>query len=358
MGEKKITINDVAKMAGVSKGTVDRVLHNRGEVSLESEKRVRAVVQELGYEPNLNASLLASRKETVIACLLPKGEKGEYWDMLIQGAEEGAPAVKDLNAKVEIFSYDQYRLDSFRSACAEMLETHPDGVIMTPLFKDETATLADQLQSASIPFMFVDSKLKEKDYLVYYGMPMRRSGVLCAHLLTEFQSQEEIKEVLIVRIQRDAEGQSDPTVNRRNGFIAYMAEHFPQTAIHNLFIKPNDDEWNRKALTEFFKEHPGVHHIVMFNSRIHLICNILKEISIERPHIIGYDDLEKNLKALREGLITMLITQHTCNQTKMAIEDMADYLVKRKVPSEGKDLFLHMDILTPMNVDFYNNSRN
>ena len=49
----KITINDVAEAAGVSKGTVDRVLHNRGEVSEKSRQKVLKVVEELGFSPNL-----------------------------------------------------------------------------------------------------------------------------------------------------------------------------------------------------------------------------------------------------------------------------------------------------------------
>ena len=52
MEEKKITIFDVAEKAGVSKGTVDRVLHNRGEVSRKSAEKVRKAIEELNYEPN------------------------------------------------------------------------------------------------------------------------------------------------------------------------------------------------------------------------------------------------------------------------------------------------------------------
>ena len=62
-----VTINDVAKAAGVSKGTVDRVLHNRGEVSKKSKEKVLRVIEELGYKPNLYASMLASQKKHTIS---------------------------------------------------------------------------------------------------------------------------------------------------------------------------------------------------------------------------------------------------------------------------------------------------
>ena len=49
--DKKVTIKDVAQLAGVSKGTVDRVIHNRGEVSAESFRKVQEVVRKIDYKP-------------------------------------------------------------------------------------------------------------------------------------------------------------------------------------------------------------------------------------------------------------------------------------------------------------------
>ena len=56
--EKRITVKDIATLAGVSKGTVDRVLHNRGEVSEASREKVMKIARQIGYKPNVHASLL------------------------------------------------------------------------------------------------------------------------------------------------------------------------------------------------------------------------------------------------------------------------------------------------------------
>ena len=52
-----VTVEMVAKMAGVSRGTVDRVLHHRGEVKSETAERVRQVMRELDFQPNTLAEL-------------------------------------------------------------------------------------------------------------------------------------------------------------------------------------------------------------------------------------------------------------------------------------------------------------
>ena len=64
-----VTINDVAEAAGVGKGTVDRVLHNRGRVSEETRKRVLKCIEELGYKPNTAARMLAKRRIYKIAVI-------------------------------------------------------------------------------------------------------------------------------------------------------------------------------------------------------------------------------------------------------------------------------------------------
>ena len=75
--EKKIpTVFDVAREAGVSRGTVDRVIHRRGRFSPETEARVRDAIRRLGYSANLNAAKLASRNPRRIACLLPRFKIG------------------------------------------------------------------------------------------------------------------------------------------------------------------------------------------------------------------------------------------------------------------------------------------
>ena len=125
----KVTINDVAKAAGVSKGTVDRVLHNRGEVSAKSKEKVLKVIEELGFKPNLYASLLASQKERVIDCVIPEHLPGEFWSLASKVISDAASVVSRYGIRVRTVGYDQYSLESFRAACASVLESNPSGVI-------------------------------------------------------------------------------------------------------------------------------------------------------------------------------------------------------------------------------------
>ena len=348
----KITIIDVAKRAGVSKGTVDRVVHNRGEVSEKSARKVRKAIEELNYEPNLYASLLATKNAHVIACLLPEFAEGEYWDHINRGFILGGEQVSSLNVKTRAFYYDQYDPASFGKACDDLLASAPSGVVLPPLFISDTFEFAEKLHSAGIPYAYVDSKLEEDNYFAYFGMPMYQSGRLCAALLTERCTPEQVGEVAVIRINRDKDRRSDPTVNRRAGFMDFMAANYPDCTVSSIFIDPSDPDGIYRTLDDFFRAHAGIKFVVMFNSRVHLLARYLADHPVEGRRTIGFDDLENNMQMLRSGELSILISQRTENQSRSAVVALADYILLKKKPAK-RDNYMHMDILTRYNQDNY-----
>ena len=345
---EKVTINDIARLTGLSKGTVDRVLHNRGEVSRKSYEKVMQVIRELGYEPNLYASLLARGEQRTIAILIPAHETGSYWDIAAKGEAKAQAGLKPISIVTRQFCYNQYSADSFREACASVLESNPAGVVIAPMFQYETQVFSQELQARGIPYSFIDTKLETPGYLSFYGIPAYKSGYLCAAMLT---SGERIREALIVRIMRDKERQSDPTVMRRAGFMDYMLEHNPSCTIRSLFIDPEDPAATDDALDAFFKEFPNVNHIAVFNSRVHLIVPYLERHPANR-RVVGFDNLSANLAALKRGTVSALIAQRPEEQVHMAIQSLADRIVFQRMP-ERTDNYMHMDILIRYNADDY-----
>ena len=346
---EKITINDIARRTGLSKGTVDRVLHNRGEVSRKSYARVMEAIQELGYEPNVFASLLAKGKKHLVAILIPSHEPGTFWDLAASGISLTTDSVTSASLETKLFEYNQYDIESFRTACTAVLEAKPSGVVLAPMFQEATQTVTEQFQERGIPYCFIDSRPDSNGYLAYFGMPLHKSGYLCADQLT---GGRDIPSVLIIRVRRDRYQQSDPTVNRRAGFLDYMLEHSPGCKIDNVFIDPNDPDGIDEVLETFFSGHPDVRHVVMFNSRIHLVVPYLRRHPDPERRVVGFDNLKANMEALRDGTVSVLICQRPEEQVRLAIEALAEHAILGRIPPR-KDHFMHMDILTRYNAEDY-----
>ena len=88
-----VTIKQIAEKAGVSRGTVDRVINNRGHVKPEIEERIQKIAVELGYRPNAAGKALAARKKSFIIGVILCARGNEFFDDIlkgIKGAEQEA----------------------------------------------------------------------------------------------------------------------------------------------------------------------------------------------------------------------------------------------------------------------------
>lgn len=147
-------IFDVARRAGVSRGTVDRVVHKRGRVSQKTIAKVQKAIAELGYTPNPNASSLASKREYTFTCLIPKFHKGEYWEKIYDGFQQGAKTLSNYNILLKFHLYDQTDVRSYQHCCEQILHSSTMGVITNAVFKEEVVRFANKLEELGIPYAF------------------------------------------------------------------------------------------------------------------------------------------------------------------------------------------------------------
>ena len=113
MAKENITIKDIAARAGVSTGTVDRVLHNRPNVSKAALEKVNKALEEMDYRPNMYASALAYNKEYTFYCVLPKHEQEAYWDEIEEGAMACREFRRDFGISLKFIYYERFNPPAF-----------------------------------------------------------------------------------------------------------------------------------------------------------------------------------------------------------------------------------------------------
>ena len=160
MNPKNIRIKDIARMAGVSKGTVDRVLHKRGRVSTEAYEKVMKVLEEIDYKPNLIARTLSSNKNYRILALLPDPSADEYWSQTKEGILQAETEWAYYNITIEVLLFDQYNKESFKEKALEALHSKPDGIITAPIFYDEALVFFESLRNEGIPYVLFNTRLR------------------------------------------------------------------------------------------------------------------------------------------------------------------------------------------------------
>jgi LacI family transcriptional regulator len=142
-----VTMNEVAKEAGVSAMTVSRVLSGDAKVRDETQSRVRLAIRELGYSPNIAARNLA-RAATLHVGLLYSNPSGGYLNEFLMGALSLSGRT-GCNLVVEKCS-----VRGERRAISKLLDDGVAGVILPPPLS-ESKTALDSLVAAGLPFVRV-----------------------------------------------------------------------------------------------------------------------------------------------------------------------------------------------------------
>jgi LacI family transcriptional regulator len=177
-------IKDIAEQAGVSIGTVDRVLHERGNVASDVRARVLRVMQEIGYEPNLMARSLANnRKNLQIAAIMPDYRTDPYWVQPKEGVERAAEAVRHYGVSINFHFFPLFSPASYLEVVKKVLKTQPGAILFAPVFLAESEYLIEESTRMGIPKVMINTNIEGTDALCYIGQDSYQSGVLAGRLL-------------------------------------------------------------------------------------------------------------------------------------------------------------------------------
>lgn len=350
MASEKIRIKDVAQLAGVSVGTVDRVLHDRPNVSPTARGKVEKALKEMDYRPNMYASALAYNKSYTFCFVIPRHESEAYWEEIEEGAATACERRRDFHINIKMLYYKRFDPNTFVKATEACLRDKPDGVVIVPSTLDVTRKFTDALHENEIPFVMLDSYMPDLKPLSFYGQDSFSSGYFAARMLMLVAKGE--SEIMIMKQMKNGNVASKQQENRETGFRHYMKDHFPDITITTVNLPLNEKrEKYATILDEFFKAHPHVHHCIAFNSKAHIVGDFLLRSNRREVQIMGYDMVPKNAECLRQGSISFLIAQHAYMQGFHCVETLFDAVVLKREVSPVN--YMPIEILTKENVDFY-----
>lgn len=349
---KNYRIKDIAELSGVSTGTVDRILHDRGKVSEDARTKVEKVLKEIDYHPNLIARSLALKKKYHFIALIPSFKEGEYWEKLCQGIQNSERELFSYNVEVELVFFDQYDNNSFNRLLSQIDGSDCQGVIIATLFKKEVLQLTQTLDQKEIPYVFIDSYIDHTNCISYYGTHSFDSGYIAGRLLLEQMLPAD--DIVIFRFTRRGDVSSTQVQKREEGFRSYLSKHSYEGKVHLLHIHADDMAGNKRIMNDFFKKYPEVQTGIIFNSRAHLLGDYFRS---ENPAVsfklIGYDVIQPNIHYLETGLITHLIAQRPEVQGYHCVRALFKHLVlKEKIEPIN---YMPIDILVKENIQYYNN---
>ena len=350
MPAKKARIKDIAILAGVSIGTVDRVLHERGEVADATREKVMKIAKDLDYSPNFIARALKTKQSINIISLLPRPtEDNPFWIKHPQGMEKAINELEPFPVNLNQITFDLSDEKDFQKKAGHVLNLHPEGIILAPIFKTESIAFCEKLSKKKIPFVFVDGFIKETKFLAYIGEDIFHSGRVAGQLADMITPSG--KDILVVNLARNILNVHHLN-NRTQGFLSYFPESGKKRGNKlTISIANTEPEKIRKYMDRVFLKYPDIGTVFITGSKSYKIADYFASEGIQSVNIIGYDLLEKNIAYLESGIIKFLIGQRPEEQTYKGVKKLFEYLSQGKIPEKME--YLPVDVVTSENVKFF-----
>lgn len=340
------TIKEIARMTGVSIGTVDRALNNRGRVSEATREKVLKAAEEIGYTTNIFARNLKLSKVFNFSIVMPNPENdSSYWKLPMEGIDK---AIKDLGhykLKTEYFFYNKYNPESISKSFAKALKHKCDGMIIVPAGESRFEKLLS-LIPGGIPYVFFDSLVPDTPYLSYIGQDANASGASAARLMDLLCGDNSRLAVL------NFSPEDYHIEQRTKGFCSHF-KSLGKRAPEVFEICPDYKKNLVKCLDKLFEKPGGkIKGLFVTNASTYLVAGYLKKRKLEgKVKLIGYDLIKENVKYLKEGVIDFIISQMSERQGYESVRMLVNKVVLKQDVNRKK--YMQIDIITKENVDYY-----
>ena len=342
--KKKHTIKDIAKAAGVSIGTVDRVLHKRGKVSEKALKAVTNALKEFDYKPNPIARTLKNNAIYSIKVLIPDPKKDPYWEPCMEGVNEIIGEFSAFDLEIETHCYDPSNPSSFSMIGEQLIQTENlNAFLFVPLFEKESNALLEKLDALQILSATFNSSLSSEHVDQHTGQDLYSSGRVGAKLVHSLINQH--SKIAIVHID-EAFNNAIHMKQKEQGFNSFFKE-IGSFQIKTLTL--NSNEFGSK-FPDFVEQFDSSDAFFVTTSKAYEVAKALKKEG-KKCSIVGYDLLVNNVTCLKTGEIDFLIHQSPKTQASLGLKGLIETLLfGKEIP---KKRLLPIDIVNSENVESY-----
>ena len=324
------------------------MLHNRGEVAESTKNKIRKIIDELNYQPNIFASTLATKKSAVFATLLPQPLLIDgYWNKPFIGVKRRITELLQYGIQIQTFTFNQTNPKSFVLETEQILELRPDGVVLAPFFKKESTKFIEKLKEFEIPFVFIDSEIKDAGQLGYIGQNSFQSGLVSGKLLDLILPEGNI---LIIHFAKEMDNQNH-LVQREKGFYNWYTDN--NIKKHELFTtevaETLDEDWMIRIVKKI--EEKNIKGIFVTNSKVFNVGRLIQKFNLKGIQVIGHDLLKENVEFLKNDIVQFLICQRPEEQGYNAVNKLFKYVVQKGIIATEN--YTSIDIITKENIDYY-----
>ena len=310
-----VTVKSLAKAAGVSRGTVDRVLHDRGSVKKELAIKIKALAKEMGYVPNRGEKNLAAVRERYkIGVLLPSIGNA-FFEGVIEGINRAIAEYEDLGVDVIINKVQGYDEATHLASIDDLKLKGCSAICLATLDTPAVSKKIEECNDLGIKVILVNSDVSGCRRICYVGSDYCKSGRTCAGLLSLISRKEKLN-ILVVTGSSRMQGHRI----RIDGFCREL-EHLNVDFEICQQVESNDSDIQAQIVTsQYLMHHKEINCVYVTGAGVQGVGAAI--IATGRKDIIGiaFDDIYTTVEMVRAGIFKFVVCQQPDRQGYHAVK--------------------------------------
>jgi len=335
MLRERITVKEIARLAGVSIGTVDRVLHDRGGVSVETKERISEIIESMGYRPDVVARQLSLNKAYTLRAVLPRADQDSgYWSLCLESLRRVERELfVPYRARLRIDEFDRYDSAAFIRLLDEVIRDPCDGLLFAPVLPTELVAALGRLSSrggAATPYAFFDCEVPGASPVASVIQDPERGGRLAGRLMSLLAPPSGRFVAL------SAHAGDRHIAHRIDGFRSYFSQaEGPPREIESFECRDLESPGERdRFLSELFGGRSDIAGGLVANSSGHFVGEWLAERGLKAGlALVSWDLVPANARALREGRIDCVLSQRPAEQAREALTRLFKSVIEGTAPA-------------------------
>ena len=344
----KVTLQMIADIVGVSKGTVDRAMHNREGINEETKEKILQVIAELNYKPNRAARSLALKKHKRVGVII-RSKPAFFWNTMEHGIINAYQELQDYGIEILMSKLDHLNADpdELIKQINQLLSNNLDALILVPINTPVIQEKLSEIVTNGVTVVTLNDNIEFDGRLFYIGPNIQQGGRVGAQLmgtllhgkgkiitinnsyLNSYSYQKRISSF------KDAMDSTYPDVR----IVANYDYDYDQSELYNAKII--------KAMIENITDLKGIYNVD--GASLYEIGSIVRDIRAKDLILVGHESWSKVTELIRDGVIDATINQDPYMQGYHAVRLVYKYLVEGEQPSFN-EYYTRIDILLKENL--------
>lgn len=339
-----ITIQKIAELAGVSRGTVDRALHNRGRVEQEVSAKIHQIAKENGYIVK-HPSRSPSPKDTPVTIgVITQLAHSPFMRRVNQGIEDTTRELACENVRILHKETAAVNENAQLDLIDSLMGKGMDGLAIMPVDSDKIRIRLGELTKRGIPVISFNSDIAGTGRLCFVGLDNKKSGRTAAGLMGLMTGGTGKILTITGYFSNNASSM------RVDGFIEEIRQSFPAMELAGVQSSFDDAAEVERIIMEAMEGGSAPDGIFITSGGQTGILKAFEAIKPrKRPRVIIYDRTAENETALLQDAADFLIDQDGYVQGCRPLKLLWDLLLNGRAP-ETEYIYTDITLLTKYNL--------